>query len=336
MKLPGPSQSLLLGGLLATPVVACDLCAIYRASDARGQYSSGWSLTVAEQFIPYRTEQFDGVEFNRPNPDHLDKSMTHLVVGWNFHERAGLSANLPVIHQSYGFTDWLNGVTPRRLEGSETGVGDLALVGRWLAYDHATRDWGFTLNLLGGVKLPTGDPDRLDETQRSVDAYEAIVGPGHPHDALGTITSGVHLHDLAFGSGSVDGIFGLAGTARWRRLFLNFQAQHYLRTEGAGEYRMGDETIVSGGPGGFLWLASKGTFTVQFNAVYESRQADEFRGRASTHTGWHGWYAGPLLGFTWKSHLSALLGVDVPVDLAGNGFQNLPDYRLNATVSWRF
>ena len=47
-------------GVAALP--ACDLCAIYSASNARGESEAGFLVTVSEQFIPYRTVQKDGQE----------------------------------------------------------------------------------------------------------------------------------------------------------------------------------------------------------------------------------------------------------------------------------
>jgi hypothetical protein len=324
-----------LTGVTVSPVSACDLCAVYRAADARGEYSAGFTFSVAEQFIPFRTEQFNGERFHRPDPEYLDRSMTHVVVGWNPLENLGFSANLPIAHLRYRFNQIEDGFNPVLVQRNETGLGDLALVGRWQVFNQSNMRAGAVLNVLAGVKLPTGDANALDRQATSIDRYESVVGPGHDHDALGPVLSGIHLHDLAMGSGSVDGIFGLAGQFRWRRAFLNHQWQYYLRTEGAGHYRFADEFIGSGGPGAFLWLSKRGTLSLQFNTVYDTRGSDEFRGRPSVHTGLTAWYAGPQVVFTWGSNLSSVFSLDLPLRITGRGFQNVPDYRLNASVNWR-
>ncbi|HTI72608.1 MAG TPA: hypothetical protein VMF06_21715 [Candidatus Limnocylindria bacterium] len=320
----------------AISVEACELCAIYRASDAKGEYTSGLTLTVAEQFVRYGTEQFNGTKFHRANPDYLEQAITHVVAGWNFNEKFGLSLNLPVVHERYRFSELVGGFTRTQHDQSETGLGDLSLVGRWRIYDVSQMKWGFTANLLGGIKLPTGDPAHLDELQQSIDHYETVVGPGHNHDALGPIVSGIHLHDISLGSGSVDGILGATTTTRWDRLFLNLQAQYYLRTEGAGHYQYADALILSGGPGAFLWLQNKRTLSLALNTVYETRGSDSFRGKESGQTGLTVWYLGPQLVFTWRSNLSVLLGTDLAVQAGGPGFQNVPDFRVNAGITWRF
>ena len=314
---------------------ACDLCAIYRATDARGEFTPGATASVAEQFIRYGTEQFNGVEFPRANPDQLDRSITHVVAGWNFSERFGVSLSLPVLQETYRYTRMVGGFVPERHTGSEAGVGDLTLVGRWRVVGVSSMTRGFTLNLLGGVHLPTGDTDHLRELQDDIDHYESVVGPGHNHDALGPVVGGVHLHDLSLGSGAFDGVFGMSSSARWDRYFWNTQAQYVARTEGAGHYRFADELILSGGPGAFLWLNNRGTVSLALNSAYETRGSDAFRGRASIHTGQTVWFLGPLATFTWKSHFSAQVGGDVALQAGGRGFQNVPDFRLNASVSWR-
>ena len=48
----------------------------------------------------------------------------------------------------------------------------------------------------------------LHDEAVQVRRYNALVGPGHVHDALGIPVSGVHARDISLGSGSFDGIFG--------------------------------------------------------------------------------------------------------------------------------
>jgi len=49
-----------LAGVVATPVVARDLCSVYSAMQARGEVEKGVSLGVAEQFTHFGTLQEDG------------------------------------------------------------------------------------------------------------------------------------------------------------------------------------------------------------------------------------------------------------------------------------
>ena len=110
MKLPGLTLFLLFSSLIAP---ACELCAIYSAGNARGEFTSGFQFTVAEQFIPFRTLQFEGKEFSTPNPDYLDSSITHFVPGYNFSPDLGVSLNIP-----YGY---------RHFKRSELRINDAGL-----------------------------------------------------------------------------------------------------------------------------------------------------------------------------------------------------------------
>ena len=50
----------LLLPFFATSISACELCAIYSASNARGESASGFLFTVAEQFTSFGNLQFEG------------------------------------------------------------------------------------------------------------------------------------------------------------------------------------------------------------------------------------------------------------------------------------
>src|SRR5688572_18892018 len=71
-------------------------------------------------------------------------------------------------------------------EGSESGLGDISLLGRFVVYAKPEHEYSVFLSLLAGLEFPTGDSDRLLE-----EANETEV-PGAP-------PSGVHGNDLALG-----------------------------------------------------------------------------------------------------------------------------------------
>lgn len=197
-------------------------------------------------------------------------------------------------------------------------------------------EWSASFNVLAGVKFPTGDTDPLEEEAEQVRRYNVLVGPGHIHDALGIPVSGVHARDVSLGSGSFDGVFGTTLNLRYGRWFFNNQVQYYLRTEGESTYEYGDEFMVSGGPGRYLVSADKWTLSLQASAAYETMARDKLFGEKSGHTGMTGWYLGPLVNLTVGERFTANLGVDVPLSIANNGFQNVPDYRIHGGVAWRF
>jgi hypothetical protein len=318
--------------LLGRAALACDLCAISSAGSARGESTAGFLFTLSEQFVASDTEQRNGVE-HKPGPgeDHYwyDKSITHLVPGYNFSERVGISLNVPIIYEEFNrlYLRYNNSglLIPTTERGREFGLGDMSLIGRVTVFNKAEMEWGIGVNVLAGARFPTGNSDRLED--------QADEARGHPpHVAV----SGVHQSDLTLGSGSYDGIFGLTVNGRWQRLFCNVLAQYYVRTEGESTYTYANEVMVNGGPGYYLLLHKRYTLNLQAYAGYESRGRDTLFGAPVYDTGMTGWYMGPQIGFTWGLHFSAQAAVDLPIVIYNHGTQNVPDYRIHGGLTWRF
>ena len=147
---------------------ACDLCAIYSASSSR----AGFLFNVSEQFVPFRNTQLDGEEVHVAHPDYVDSSITHLVPGYNFSPRVGVGLSIPVVYRSFRRTDLHYSTTAPPVlmneKGHESGLGDVALIGRWTGFQKIQMKRGIVINVLGGVKFPTGDTDRIeDEVEQS-------------------------------------------------------------------------------------------------------------------------------------------------------------------------
>lgn len=329
--------ALILTGLTSP---ACELCAIYNANDATGEANAGFLFAVAEQYVPYETSQFEGKEVVLMTPSYVDSSITHLVPGYNFSPWFGVSLSVPLTYLSFSRTDLEYSTTAPPVlfteKGSESGIGDVALIGRVTIVNKTAMEYGVVVNLLGGVKFPTGDSRRLKDELEQTQIFESLLPPGTPHDPLGHSISSVHPHDLALGSGSYDGIFGLTLNARWRRWFFTSQFQYNLRTEGDFKFQYGDELMLSGGPGAFLLLNPGSSLSLQLNAGYDTMARDQLNGQVSNETGMTAWYLGPQVVLTLGQHLSANAGVDIPLRIANNGFQSVPDYRLHGGLSLRF
>src|SRR6266513_4172805 len=90
-----------LAGVVATPAMACDLCSIYSAMQARGEVNKGFTLGVAEQFTHYGALQEDGHPVPNPLNQHLDSSISHLFAGYNFTDRLGLQVNVALIYRLF-------------------------------------------------------------------------------------------------------------------------------------------------------------------------------------------------------------------------------------------
>lgn len=292
---------------VSTPLaLACDLCSIYSAQEAQGG-GQGFYGGAAEQFTHFGTLQDDGQKVPG-NGEYIDSSVTQIFAGYNFSQRFGVQFNLPVIYRSFGSAT---------LHASESGIGDASLTGSFLIIKKSAPDWMFNWTALGGIKFPTGDSGRLDT----------------PDSAL---PDGIGGHDLALGSGSVDGIVGTGFSARWKKLFINGNLQYVIRSEGDFQHQYADDWTWAGGPG--VYLALKDDYTLALQAVVsgESKGKDTFAGVPDNDSAETIVYAGPQISFTWSDKLSAHVGADLPVSIANSGLQLVPDYRVHAAVTWRF
>jgi hypothetical protein len=180
--------------------------------------------------------------------------------------------------------------------------------------------------LLGGLKLPTGDPDRLREEQ--AENHTHAPGQGHP-------VSGIHGHDLALGSGSVDGIVGADLFWSWRRAFVGATLLYGIRTEGAFDYEYADDLQWAVAPGAVAWQGAESLVAVQAILTGETKGQDELDGRGLTDTSATTLYLGPGIQGGWKS-LVAEAAVEIPVLTNRTGIQIVPDVRVRGGLRWRF
>jgi len=297
---------------------ACDLCAIYSATQARGEVGAGWIAGLAEQWTHFGTLQEEGREVPNPTGQHLDSSISQLFAGYNFQKRFSVQFNLPLIYRAFKRPEGFN------IEhGTEAGVGDISLIGNWRAYSKLAENFSFRGNLFGGIKFPTGSTRRLQEELNEMEITGAPI-------------SGIHGHDLTLGSGSIDGVIGGHIFTTWKRSFLTADLQYAIRTEGDFGYRFANDLMWSGGPGMYLLLEHPYTLALQAVVSGESKGRDTFRGEKVGDTGVTSVYLGPQIHFTWSNKLSAQAGVDLPVSLQNTGFQAVPDYRVRAGAAWHF
>lgn len=313
-------------GLKGASALACDLCAVYSASNARGENNSGFLFSVAQQYIAADDLRLNGQSISVPNPEYLDSSITHLVPGYNFSPNFGVSLNVPYIYRWYRLYN-LTGAE----QGTVSGFGDMSLIARWSPLIVSSANFSAQINILGGVKFPTGDAEFVAQSVEQERLFNTVFPPGHDH-----AISGVHPYELALGSGSYDGIFGTTGSVRWGKFFLNTEVQYYLRTEGESSFEFGDELMVSGGPGYYLFLKEDFSVSLQANAVYDLMGRVTILGQKSNQSGMEVVYLGPNIVATLGSHFSAQAGVDIPLWIDNNGLQSVPSYRIHGGFSWSF
>jgi len=319
---------------------ACDVCAIYTATEQR-ESRQGVRLGVAEQFSRFATLQDDGHKIDNPG-EHLNSSTTQLIGGYDFSSRFGLQLTLPIIARDFRRRE--NGVLT---SGSENGVGDMSLLGIVRPFSYVTGENVVRTSFFGGLKFPTGSPDRLreelPEAEDATGAEDAAVAGRHVHhggqgdegdDDEGPI--GVHGHDLALGSGSYDGIIGGTLFASWKRFYWTTNVQYAMRTEGSFDYRYANEVTWGGGPGVFPYLTHGSSVALTALVSGEHKGLDTQGGVEADDTGITALYMGPGVSLTWGTSLAADIAADFPIFQDNTSVQIVPDYRVRGGVSWRF
>jgi len=241
-----------------------------------------------------------------------------LLLGYNFTPRIGVQLNVPIIARTF-----------RRLEsgqiqhGNETGFGDLSLLALARPYSRINDESVVRVSMFGGLKLPSGSPDRLGEESEEdhggarEDAGALLMdhdtsvarhvhgGPDHEGEM-----SGIHGHDLALGSGSVDGVIGASVYGSWRRVFFVTSVQYLMRTQGSFDYRYANDVTWRGGPGVYL-LLGHGLFGRDYSLAAqvltsgEHKGDDELDGNDQSDTAITAVYLGPALSVTWGTALAA-------------------------------
>lgn len=335
-------------------LAACDLCScavINPILDPR----DGFFLGAAEQFTHFGRVQLDGTRIDNDEDQKLDSSITQAVVGYRFNRTIAVQLNVPFIYRSF-----------RRIEdgevrsGSVSGLGDISLLAQVTPVTIRRGDFAFQARLIGGLKLPTGDSDRIKEEgaeghshggaehhheeeaepvvhlheDGSVHVHEAE--PEHEEEPHETAESAVHGHDLALGSGSVDVVVGGSIHAEWKRAFFNGEVQYAIRTRGDHSYRYGNDLTWSAGPGVYLVQGDELNFAVSLVCSGEAKSDDKFRGVRADDTAINTVYLGPKFSGSWKDRFAAEVGVDVPVHIWNSATQIVPTYRVRAEVSFSF
>lgn len=323
---------MLLSCDLGTVARACDICAIYTAtSEQSGR--TGFRLGLAEQYSYFGTERLGGTEVTLPASEHMDSSVTQFLLGYAFSPRIAVQLTIPYIDREF------TRIRNHQVEsGTESGVGDMALLGNVLAYHGIAGESLFQFSVLGGVKFPTGSSDRLAEefvtTPRAAASRKARPAAAAP--TILPLEGGLHGHDLALGSGSFDGIVGGQLFWSWRRYFVGAGVQYAIRSTGDFDYRYANDLSWLGGPGWFALLSHDYSVGLQAAISGETKGNDTQQGRKANDTAITALYVGPAVSFTWRASLSADVGVDVPVIQHNTGLQLVPDVRVRGGLVWHF
>lgn len=329
--------ALVVATVLASGVAgACDVCAIYSATEYRDA-RPGLRLGVAEQFTDYGTLYVNGEETANVGDQQLLSSITQFFASYNFTDTLSAQLTVPFIYRKYRRVEGGDKV----VDGNVSGLGDLSILGRWVAWSHLDETMVMRFTLLGGLKLPSGSTSELqEEAEEGGDEENLPAGlarPAHGEvDPNGGVPNAIGGDNLTLGSGSVDGIVGGTFFWSWNKLFLSLVGQYQLRTTGAYDYRFANDLFWFAGPGAYLIADHAYTLSLQGVVSGETKGNDRVDGDVVEGSAETDVYVGPAIGFSWESNLGAEVAVDIPVVTSVPGVALAPDYRIRAALSWQF
>jgi hypothetical protein len=291
----------------------------------------GFQFGLAEQFSDFATLQFDSETVPNPDDQKMDSYNTQFYGNYHFNERFALQLNVPLVYKSF-----------RRPEegeiqnGTESGIGDMSLVGYYVPYQRKNPYSQFTWKLIAGIKFPTGNSDPLEEEQHEHDHAEE---PGHEEEHENERTahleepSGIHGHDIALGSGSYDGLIGTFVFGRWNKAFVTGSVQYAIRTRGSFDYKYANDLIWFGGPG--YYVAAKQNYSIGLQALFsgEYKGEDEIGNEKTDDTAITAAYLGPVALLGVGQGFLAEFGVGFPLVIDNSGLQSVPKYRIRAGIN---
>jgi hypothetical protein len=143
----------------------------YNAADLKWQVGFGWRYGYSHRHFVGTDEQEERREENSQVVNNVN--LADLTLKYNHSPRLSFTLGIPYLMATRdGALRDANRHVVRRYERSSTeGLGDITLVGKWLAFDPAThRDSNFSIGF--GVKLPTGDYKQKERRLELVNGVE--------------------------------------------------------------------------------------------------------------------------------------------------------------------
>lgn len=303
--------------LLFFPLFAfsCDLCGCFVPA---GALIRGLQVGLTEQYSSLSDLSFEGQSVTNSDDQFVNSSNLQLFANYHFNEHVALQVNIPVIHRSF---QRMNGETME--SGHESGLGDTLLVGYYVPFQRKNPYSQFHLKLIGGLKFPTGNSDRLEEDRMMME--EGMM----EDDSMA-----VHGSDLALGSGSWDGLVGANVFGRVDRWYYTGNVQYSIRTRGSFGYRYADDLVWYGGPGYYVTSSKEWPVGLQALLIGEHKGDDDIDGEAMAMA-ITAVYLGPTAMIGVKQLGTAEIGIGFPLSIHNSGLQTVSRYRIRMGFTWR-
>jgi hypothetical protein len=284
---------------------ACDLCAIYSARGALNNSPGTLRLNVTERYTRYEgtANNFRPLSEAYANEQSLNSSITQIAASYQFAKDANVELNVPFIYRDYKRID-----RGRKREGEEYGFGDTSLLLRYAALKQQFLDTRLGLEVYAGIKLPTGDDDRLSEEQDEVDDLNLNnFLHGVPNGSL------VDGADLALGSGSFDFPIGASFHLEDGRFFIATDLQLHLRTKGGYDFQYGNSLFFTLKPGAYLLLEHNYALSLSASLSGDFKDKDQLGGRTLADSDENLLFLGPELRLNAFEKVSAFFAIEFAI-----------------------
>ena len=274
----------------------------------------GFSLIVPEFRVTVKTDLLtDGEETTDPLDRELTVYEETLTAVYGVTGDFTVALTLPIVQKTLKFTT----STGSRAKIHSSGVGDLSLVGVYRFYRRDVPLGTTQLSFIGGLELPTGSNDRTDSD------VPALTG--------GTSTR--IPRDLQPGSGSVDGIVGLAAFQNFDRLSFYGSLQGKINSE-ADDFKFGNRLHYDLAAD-YVLLKERNLFLIlEFNGRYEARS--EENERDVRNSGGHSLFISPGLQYLPLPYLILETSIQLPIFEELNATQLGTDFSIVVGLRYLF
>jgi hypothetical protein len=315
-----------IGLVWACGVEACDYCLVSQGVSPL-ETQRGTGVRLEQRYLVLKDVYLGTSKVENPEGEKEAHWTTQLTAFWSPTERFTLLAVVPFVRRIGEMTE-----DGERITSRQSGLGDVAALGRYAFLQTTDGEAKITLAALAGLKLPTGKTDGRDPRGEFVDAH------------------------LQPGTGSTDVLLGFSASHVRHRLSLSANALLAVTGEGkTGEdrHRFGNTLNYDLTARWRLWpdIPSDRSLYVSFGIAGEVRGKEEVEveGTLAPTFGGHTvfvvpgiqYFAAPgwTLEFGYAKAVYHRVTGSAPQHGAhaqGPGGQLGEDYRLTAAVTYRF
>jgi hypothetical protein len=305
---------------------ACDPCGLHNAVQVPGVINSmratglqpgAVTLGAQQQVSTFNVRGENDLRTTNTDLELIKSlSVTQLSLGYNLSSSFATQINTPFIVRNYDRFERF-----RKVNDTESGIGDISLLGTYSPYSYTDVDSRFFVAAQSGIKLPTGDTGSLKRvaSEDQTTADQRIQGRG-----------------LTLGTGSVDLPIGIVSYGRLGR-FVGFgTAQYTVRGEGAADYRFASDLVWSVAPGYLFLIGEDESLSLSLLVSGENKGDDRLNGARLTKTSSNNTYVGGELFYAVSTKGSFQLALEVPVSLNVGGAAVEPELRARIGAGWSF